>query len=200
MNESPQFRAVLRGYDPDQVTAVVTDLTSSLMVARRTAADRTMELTRAQQRADSLEAQLSETTEKLSTAQQDSTAAPDAFAIVGTRLTAILELAEEEAGQVRADGQRFADEVRAAAETEAERITQEAADKAAEAERAAATLTQTARREARRTSQQAHRVTAQSERARDEAVAQLHGVLDLLADLENELAEDALMPDGAPTR
>jgi hypothetical protein len=191
---------VLRGYDPDQVTAVVAELSSSLVVARRTAADRTMELTRAQERAAALEAQLSETTEKLSGAQRDSAPAPDAFAIVGTRLTAILELAEEEAGQVRAEGQRFADGLRASAKTEAERITKEAAGKAAEAERAAATLTQAAHREARRTAQQAQRVTAQSERARDDAVVQLHSVLDLLADLESELAEDAPVPDPAGTR
>ena len=46
MNEPPQFRSVLRGYDPEQVAAVLADLADSLTVARRTAADRTMELIR----------------------------------------------------------------------------------------------------------------------------------------------------------
>ena len=55
MIEQPQFRTVLRGFDPDQVIAAITELTGSLAIARRTAAERTMELTKAQERAAALE-------------------------------------------------------------------------------------------------------------------------------------------------
>ena len=37
MTELPEFRTVLRGYDPNEVSAAVTELSHSLTVARRTA-------------------------------------------------------------------------------------------------------------------------------------------------------------------
>jgi hypothetical protein len=177
---------VLRGYDPDEVTSAITDLTSSLTVARRTAAERTMQLSRAQERTASLEAELREAVEKLASAQHASETGSAALVDVGTRLGAILRLAEEEAGRLRAEGQRFADDLRETAETEARRIREEAAD----AERAAARVTLEARREADRAGRRARNVTLKTERTRDEVVKDLHGVLGVLADIEGELADD----------
>jgi len=216
---------VLRGYDPDEVMSAITELTSSLGIARRTAAERTMELSSVQARAASLEAELGETTEKLAAAELETAGGTAAFVGVGTRLTAILELAEEEAGQVRAEAQRYVDGLHASAEADAQRIRREAAESAeavlreandeaaalrradaesqariAEAERTAATVTQAARRESERAGQKARRVTAQAEATRDAVVTRLHGVLDRLADIESDLADAAPQRDGALTR
>ena len=165
MNESPQFRTVLRGYDPDEVTAVITELSSSLTIARRTAADRTKELARAQEQSAKLKTQLGETTEKLAAAQEVSAPepSPDAFVGVSSRLTAILELAEQEASQVRAEGERYVAELRTAAEADVERITQEASGKAEAVMRKA----NAARREADRAGQRARRAAATAEATRD---------------------------------
>ena len=110
MIEQPQFRTVLRGFDPDQVTAAITEVTTSLAIARRTAAERTMELTKAQEREAALNADLDEAVARL--AAQGESSNSHVFGEVGTRVSAILSLADEEAGHLRVESERYADEVR----------------------------------------------------------------------------------------
>ena len=110
MIEQPQFRTVLRGFDPDQVTAAFTEMTASLAIARRTAAERTMELTNAQEREAALNADLDEAVARL--AAQGESSNSHVFGEVGTRVSAILSLADEEAGHLRVESERYADEVR----------------------------------------------------------------------------------------
>src|SRR6478672_10659077 len=130
MIEQPQFRTVLRGFDPDQVTAAITEVTTSLAIARRTAAERTMELTKAQEREAALNADLDEAVARL--AAQGESSNSQVFGEVGTRVSAILRLADEEAGHLRVDSERYADEVRRKADAEAARM-KEAAVEAADA-------------------------------------------------------------------
>ena len=101
MVEQPQFRTVLRGFDPDQVTAAITEVTTSLTIARRTAAERTMELTKAQEREAALNADLDEAVARL--AAQGESSNSHVFGEVGTRVSAILRLADEEAGHLRVE-------------------------------------------------------------------------------------------------
>ena len=219
MTELPEFRTVLRGYDPNEVSAVVTELSQSLTTARRTAAERTMELTKAQERESALNAELDEAVERLAAAERNEQAHSEGPVAVGPRVSTILSLAEEEAGQLRADGERYAHEIRRAAEAEAARMkaaatqtadtiveqaTQEAAvtkksgaalqAKVADAERRAAHIVETARREAVVEGQRVQEEFAEAERTRDEIHAHLGGVLDLLTTLDAELAGDVKEP------
>jgi cell division septum initiation protein DivIVA len=212
MNEPPQFRTVLRGYDPEQVAAVVADLTSSLTVARRTAADRTMELTQAQQLVATLSEERDEAVERL-TADAGSGQGPSVE--VGGRVSAILSLADEEAGQLRTEAEQYADELRRSAEAEANRIRAGAAETAdrlvreadqaaetqreavatrqaelADAERGAAQIIESARREAELETRRARADTAEADRARDRVATDLHGVLEVLARLQLEMGDD----------
>jgi hypothetical protein len=212
VTELPQFRTVLRGYDPNEVSATVTELSHSLTVARRTAAERTMELTRAQEREAALNAELDEAAARLAAAERNEQAHAAGPGDIGPRLSTILSLAEEEAGQLRADGERYAYEIRRAAEAEAARMkaaaaeaadtivdqaTQEAAAtkqagtavqaQVADAERRAADILETARREALVEGRRVQEEFAEAERSRDEIHAHLGGVLQLLTTLDAEL-------------
>ena len=214
MNELPQFRSVLRGYDPEQVAAVLGNLADSLTVARRTAADRTMELDQAQKRVATLIAERDEARERLDAGTSGSDVR-GAFVEVGERISAILGLAEEEAAQVRAEAERFAVGLRQSAEAEAQRMKAAAAEAADEivrqanqeaaarrqadaarqaqlsnAEQAAAQIIEAARGDAEIESQRARADVATAQRARDRIATDLGGVLELLAQLELEMADD----------
>lgn len=215
MNEPSQFRSVLRGYDPEQVAAVLADLTDSLTVARRTAADRTMELIEVQQRAATLSAERDEAVERLAAGTGIDGGVHEPSVEVGARVSAILSLADEEAAQVRAEAERFADELRRSATAEAQRMKAAAAAAADEivrqaneeaaarrqadaarqaqlsnAEQAAAQIIESARGEAEIESQRARAEVATAQRARDQIATDLGGVLELLAQLELEMADD----------
>lgn len=219
MTELPEFRTVLRGYDPNEVSAAVTELSHSLTVARRTAAERTMELTRAQERESALNAELDEAVARLAAAERNKQAHTAGPVDVGPRISTILSLAEEEAGQLRAEGERDAFEIRRAAEAEAARMkaaaaeaadtiveqaTQEAAAtkqagtalqaQVAVAERRAADILEAARRDAVVEGRRVQAEFAEAERTRDEIHAHLGGVLDLLTTLDAELADDVKEP------
>lgn len=219
MTELPEFRTVLRGYDPNEVSAAVTELSHSLTVARRTAAERTMELTRAQERESALNAELDEAVARLAAAERNEQAHTAGRVDVGPRISTILSLAEEEAGQLRADGERDAFEIRRAAEAEAARMKAAAAEAAdtiveqatqdaaatkqagtalqaqvADAERRAADILEAARRDAVVEGRRVQAEFAEAERTRDEIHAHLGGVLDLLTTLDAELADDVKEP------
>ena len=224
MTELPQFRTVLRGYDPNEVSAAVTELAQSLTVARRTAAERTMELTRAQERESALSAELDEAVARLAAAERHEQAHSGGAVDVGARISTILSLAEEEAGQVRADGDRYVYEILRDAEAEAARMKAAAAEAAdtiveqatreaavtkqagtavqaqvADAERRAADILEAARHEALVEGRRVHAQFAEAERARDEIHAHLGGVMDLLTTLDAELADDVREPAGRPS-
>ena len=213
MIEQPQFRTVLRGFDPDQVTAAITEVTTSLAIARRTAAERTMELTKAQEREAALNADLDEAVARL--AAQGESSNSHVFGEVGTRVSAILSLADEEAGHLRVESERYADEVRRKADAEAARmraaaveaadaIVLQASQQAAaqreadaalharmqQAEQQAAQIVEAARREAVVEGRRIQDVFDEMARTRDEIDRYLGGVVELLGTLDAELSTE----------
>ncbi len=113
MIEPPQFRTVLRGADPEQVAETMKELQTSLVVARRAAADRTIELSRLQEEHQSLQERFAATQRQLGEPQQpgqpgqtgqQGPAQPggSAYSDLGARIGSMLSLAEEEATQIRA--------------------------------------------------------------------------------------------------
>jgi hypothetical protein len=210
MSGPAQFRSVLRGYDPDQVTAAISELTTSLSIARRTAAERTLELATAQEREAALAQELQDAVARLAATEHagHDTAPGD----LGTRVAAILALAEEEAGQRRVEAERDAEDIRLAAEAEATRMKAAAVSSAdavleqasqelaaqreataaaqarlVEAERTAAQIVASGREEAER---ERRRIRAEFEheaRARDEIRRQLVAVSAMLDQLDTEL-------------
>jgi chromosome segregation ATPase len=213
MVEQPQFRMVLRGFDPEQVTAALTEVTTSLTIARRTAAERTMELTKAQEREAALNADLDEAVTRLAALSENSH--NHVFADVGTRVSAILSLADEEAGQLRAESQRYADEVRRKAEGEAARMKAAAVDaadaivlqasteaaarreadaalhaKVQHAEQEAAQIVEAARREAVDEGRRLQADLDDKARNRDEVERQLGEIVKMLSTLDEELSRD----------
>jgi hypothetical protein len=220
--EPQQFRTVLRGYDPDEVSAAMTEMSGSLTIARRTAADRTMELTKAQEREAALNADLDEAVARLAAAESDG-GRHGGFTEVGARVSTILNLADEEAGQLRAEGERYASEVRRVADAEAARMKAaavEAADsivqqanhdaaasrqanaalhaKVADAERTATQIVEAARADAVHEGRRIRADLAGAERTRDQIHSQLGSLLDLLTTVDGELAQD--VDDDPPRR
>lgn len=104
MIEPPQFRTVLRGADPEQVAEAIKELHSSLVVARRAAADRTIELSRMQEEHQSLQAALQAAEQRITELERSggTAAAGLTYGDVGSRIGSMLRLAEEEAAQLRA--------------------------------------------------------------------------------------------------
>ena len=211
MSDLPPFRSVRRGYDPDQVTSAITELSAELAAARQAASERATELTHALEREAALTEQLRETAAQLASAQAKSTrengGPSQSHHDVGTRVATILTLAVEEGEQRRSEADHYAEEVRAAAEADAARmaaaavasadsIVQQATQEAAEQREA--TVARTAWLE--HTAEAAHREAAQEERrlraeldetarTRDEIRDHLAGVLTLLTQLDGELDE-----------
>jgi cell division septum initiation protein DivIVA len=213
MIEQPQFRTVLRGFDPDQVTAALNEVTTSLAIARRTAAERTMELTKAQEREAALNADLDEAVARLAALSESSSS--HVFGDVGTRVSAILSLADQEAGHLRVESERYADEVRRKADAEAARmraaaveaadaIVLQASQQAAaqreadaalhariqQAEQQAAQIVESARREAVDEGRRIQDEFDAKARTRDEIERYLGGVMDLLDTLDTELSRE----------
>src|SRR5689334_14612301 len=118
MSDTPQFRTVLRGYEPAEVDATFRDLREQLARAREAAGGVGEANSRAQQLADrvqQLEARL---------AAKEAEPVPDttpSYESLGARVVQILGLAEEEAAELRAKAHSDADEhlqqVTATAET-----------------------------------------------------------------------------------
>ncbi len=110
MIEPPQFRTVLRGADPEQVAEAIKELHTSLVVARRAAADRTIELSRMQEEHQNLQAALQAAQQRITELEQSGRSAAPAtpasgghgYGDLGSRIGSMLSLAEEEAAQMRA--------------------------------------------------------------------------------------------------
>jgi cell division septum initiation protein DivIVA len=221
MTEHAQFRTVRRGFDPAEVNTTVAELTTALTTARRTAAERTVELTTAQKRASALARELEEAVAQLATLRE-AAPAPSPADDLGPRVSAILALAEEEASQRRDESEREANEILRTAEAEAARmkaaaaeaadgIVQEASRQAAEqrrataalkaqlaeSERAAESLIESARQEALREGQRIQSHVAERARASEDVRTGLVGILDLLVQLDAELAAEVSQRPGA---
>jgi chromosome segregation ATPase len=154
MSEEPQFRTVLRGYDPEQVKSVLDELQTSVVTARRLAADRTIELTRMQEHLNHVQRDLDQATARVEELESRPPQAAPSAGDVGARIGSILALANEEAEELRAAGredarrqldeadaalaaaraeaQRHADELRSHADDEANRIVVDARHEASE--------------------------------------------------------------------
>jgi hypothetical protein len=154
MSEDPQFRSVLRGYDPEQVKSAMDELQTSIVTARRIAADRTIELTRAEEQLSRANRDLDEAAARIVELERRPAQAPGAGGDVGTRIGSILALANEEAEELRAAGreqarqqldeadaaiaasraevERYVDEIRRSAHDEASRVLDDARRQAAE--------------------------------------------------------------------
>ncbi len=142
--DEPQFRTVLRGYDQEQVAATVKDLMTSLGVARRAAADRTIELTRVTEAKAGAEAELARLRAQLAAPGGEAdratpievapvaTAPPSrGFDELGARVSSILSLAEAEAEQLRATAADEARTIRQEAAAAAEALRTESEQYAA---------------------------------------------------------------------
>ena len=185
MSQEPPFRSVLRGYDPEQVRSAMDELQSSIVTARRIAADRTIELTRAEEQLARANHELDEAAARIVELQQRPAQAPNPGGDVGSRIGSILALANEEAEELRAAGreearrqreeadaaiarsraeaERDVDQLRRNADQEANRIVEEARRQVAELRAEAERDTQARRAEAL--------AMVESHRAKADAVA-----------------------------
>ncbi len=145
----PPFRTVRRGLDPEQVEATVRELMAALDAIRREAADRTVELAKAQAAHAELTGRLKAATAHVGELEEaHRTAASPTYRDLGERIASILSLADEEAQEVRgvatleaqrhrdeadaavaalrADSERYAEDVRTKAQADAARAVEEA--------------------------------------------------------------------------
>jgi cell division septum initiation protein DivIVA len=189
MSEESQFRTVLRGFDPEQVKSAMDEMHTSVVTARRLAADRTIEVTRMQDHLNQVQRRLDEATARIAELEKQSPQSAPSAGDVGARIGSILALANEEAEELRAAGrdqaqrtlaeadasaraarseaERHADEVRLTARGDADRVVDEAR------QRAAALLADANRdADARRAEAQA---IVDSHRAQADAVAAFSG-------------------------
>jgi cell division septum initiation protein DivIVA len=189
MSEESQFRTVLRGFDPEQVKSAMDEMHTSVVTARRLAADRTIEVTRMQDHLNQVQRRLDEATARIAELEKQSPQSAPSAGDVGARIGSILALANEEAEELRAAGRdqaqrtlaeadasaraarseagRHADEVRLTARGDADRVVDEAR------QRAAALLADANRdADARRAEAQA---IVDSHRAQADAVAAFSG-------------------------
>jgi cell division septum initiation protein DivIVA len=154
MSQESQFRSVLRGYDPEQVRSAMDELQSSIVTARRIAADRTIELTRAEEQLSRANRELDEAAARIVELERRPAQGSGGGGDVGTRIGSILALANEEAEELRAAGredarrqldeaeatiaasraeaERYVDEIRRNADDQANRMLEEARRQAAE--------------------------------------------------------------------
>ena len=123
MSEESQFRTVLRGFDPEQVKSAMDEMHTSVVTARRLAADRTIELTRMQDHLNQVQRRLDERIAELE--KQSPQSAPSA-GDVGARIGSILALANEEAEELRAAGRDQAQRTLAEADASARAARSEA--------------------------------------------------------------------------
>ena len=189
MSEESQFRTVLRGFDPEQVKSAMDEMHTSVVTARRLAADRTIELTRMQDHLNQVQRRLDEATARIAELEKQAPQSAPSAGDVGARIGSILALANEEAEELRAAGrdqaqrtlaeadasamaarseaERHADQVRLTARGDADRVVDEAR------QRAAALLDEANRdADARRAEAQA---IVDSHRAQADAVAAFSG-------------------------
>lgn len=125
--ERPEFPVVLRGYDRHRVDATLADLRGSLDAA--TARYETAEAALTAARTAAAEAQReAEQQRRAAEEARDTLAGRIAPAALSERIRRILELAEEEAAELRATAERDAEQAVAGARAEVERLTRRRAE------------------------------------------------------------------------
>ena len=149
----PEFRSVMRGFDPAQVNATLAELTAALEAVRREAADRTVDLTKAQSAHAELARVIESSSSRVSELEQAQLAATTpSYQDLGERIGKILHLADAEAQNMRETAEIGAQQHRDAA-LAAATVSQTTADRYAEdvrtkAEADAALIVEEARRQA----------------------------------------------------
>lgn len=191
--QNPSFRTVRRGYEPDEVDRSLAELRSAADAARAQAAEQAATL------AD-LQAKLAESAQAAQTAQQrvaeleeQLNAAPSRKE-VGSRISKILGLAEQEAADLRKKAELAADQLVAAAQASAQELTGSAELQATEvttrAEASAAQVVEAANRKADEILDYADReATARREEAEAVYEHQRARAASAAADFEKTLAE-----------
>jgi chromosome segregation ATPase len=193
MIEPPQFRTVLRGADPEQVAEAIKELHTSLVVARRAAADRTIELSRMQEEHQTLRSELEAAQQRIAELEQSRSGSGTGYGDVGSRISSILRLAEEEAEQLRATAeaeiaerrerasrelgaeltaeQARLDELRRRAAQLSDELTEASSQADAEIERLRALALEEANRIRQQAREDGARVVREAEQQRAEALA-----------------------------
>lgn len=149
----PDFRLVLRGYDPAQVNATLAELKTAVETARREAADRAVELAKAQSSHAELAGRVESSSSRVRELEEAQlTATPSSYQHLGERIGTILQLADAEAQTLRASAEAYAeqhrDEAAAAAATSKDECDRYAEDVLSQAEAVAARVIEDARRQA----------------------------------------------------
>jgi len=143
------FRSVLRGYDPAQVDQHVYELAKAAQAARQEAAERTIQVSKLEATHGQLRKEVERHVQRARVLEEEQMkASAPTYATLGERIGAILTMADEEAGEMRAraqadaashhaladesaiatrqDADRYATEMRSSAEAEAAMFMEEA--------------------------------------------------------------------------
>lgn len=123
MTTPPNYRIVLRGFDPAQVEEHANELNKAVESARREAADRTVEVTRLQNANSALQERVNDLSNRLKEAEEaNPTSTAPSFSDLGERIGRILGLADEEANEMRTSAEKAAEEIRRVATKEADEV------------------------------------------------------------------------------
>jgi DivIVA domain-containing protein len=169
---TPEFRTVLRGYDPAQVDDLLRRLADDAEAARRHLDELTARVRR-------LEAERDRLVEE----RGGEPVAEASYDHLGDRVAQILRLAEEEAAELREHAARAAQETRAAGHDDALR---EARALVEEAQQQATTILAEARRTAARLRAESEADLAAATERRDRINGQLADVRQMLAGLTGD--------------
>lgn len=127
MLDTATFKTVLRGYDPEQVASTMKELKGALVAARRDAAERTSELAKVQAGFDDSKQELDAALERITELErQHKGSESPGFDELGTRVSAILTLAKEEAAELRGSAETTAAQVREESDRYAAKVRQTA--------------------------------------------------------------------------
>ena len=135
MTESnPNFRSVLRGYDPAQVDRLVHELTQAAAAARQEAGERTIQVSKLEAAQSQLKAEVEAQAQRARAVEEaQMKAAAPTYAGLGERIGSILALADKEASEMRTRAQADAANHHALADESALATRQNADDYATEA-------------------------------------------------------------------
>ena len=173
--QRPDFAIAMRGYDRAQVDEFLAHQTARLGFAETRAQQAAASAAAARQEVEQLRARVA------AASAQETDAPPRSLQAVGERINAILEKATEAAEEVRAEAQQ-----------EAERMRAEAAEAGrADAERGLAQL--------RATHQELERRTSELARRRDATVAELDRLRRILESALGSISSEKPRPQERPT-
>jgi len=192
----PTFRMILRGYDPDEVNAAFDELTRELETARAEPTGQNPEVSELRAINEQLQQELDEMSLYTADLEERVEQAPKApsFEDLGSRISQILSLAQDESEDVRSSARREADKLTAESRAAAEQVRGDAETYAAEvrgkADDESARIITQAQREAEQILDQADR-EALARREEAEAIYENQRARSAVAaaDFERTLAE-----------